>query len=105
MRLPPRSKSYHYLTTYFPEGKIYNSTDPAIVVPHIASFIKTYSVNLDELAITDLSEYKTINEFFARKLKPGARVIESPEDPAIITSGADCRLTVWPTVDLAKQFW
>lgn len=73
--------------------------------PHIASFTKTYSVNLDELAIPDPAGYATINDFFARRLKPGARVIDSPEDPSIITSAADCRLTVWPTVDLAKQFW
>jgi len=87
------------------QGKIYNSTDPAIVVPHIKAFIETYSVNLDELANPDPAGYATINDFFARRLKPGARVIDSPNDTSVITSAADCRLTVWPTVDAAKRFW
>lgn len=87
------------------EGKIYNSTDPLIAVPHIKAFIETYSVNLEELAIQDPSGYATINEFFARRLKPGARVIDSAADPSVITSAADCRLTVWPTVDAAQRFW
>lgn len=89
----------------FIEGKIYNSTDPAIVSPHIKAFIETYSVNLDELAVPDPTGYATINDFFARRLKPGARVIDSPDDPNIITSAADCRLTVWPTINAAKRFW
>lgn len=87
------------------EGKIYNSTDPAIVVPHIKAFIETYSVNLAELDIQDPAGYTTINEFFARKLKAGARIIDDPQDPSVITSAADCRLTVWPTVDAAQKFW
>jgi len=87
------------------QGKVYNSTDPEIVIPHIKAFIETYSVNLEELAIQDPAGYSTINEFFARKLKPGARVIDNVDDPSVITSAADCRLTVWRTVDDATRFW
>ncbi|KAF8300478.1 hypothetical protein DL93DRAFT_2067615 [Clavulina sp. PMI_390] len=88
------------------QGQVYNSTDPAIVVPHIESFIKTYSINLDELAEADPKKYSTINDFFARKLKEGARALkEEDKAPGVITSAADCRLTVWETVDEAKKFW
>lgn len=40
-----------------------------------------------------------------RKLKPDARPIQNADDPAGICSAADCRLTVYPTIDLAKQLW
>lgn len=39
------------------------------------------------------------------KLKPDARPVQNPDDPLTISSAADCRLTVYTTVDLAKQFW
>jgi phosphatidylserine decarboxylase len=41
----------------------------------------------------------------ARKLKPGARPVQSAGDKGVISSAADSRLTVYQTVDLAKQFW
>lgn len=37
--------------------------------------------------------------------QPGARPIDSPNDPTVISSAADCRLTVYPTVEKAKEFW
>lgn len=43
--------------------------------------------------------------FAKRKLKPDARPVENAEDPSGICSAADSRLTVYPTVDLAKKFW
>ncbi|CAE6452374.1 unnamed protein product [Rhizoctonia solani] len=47
----------------------------------------------------------TFNEFFARRMKPDARPIDALEDPAIITSAADCRLTVWNNVATATKVW
>ncbi|EJD39850.1 hypothetical protein AURDEDRAFT_187226 [Auricularia subglabra TFB-10046 SS5] len=88
------------------QGKIYDSTDSDIVVPHIESFIKTYDVDLEQLADPDIKSYKTINEFFSRRLKPGLRPIAAPGDNSVIVSAADCRLTVFSiNVDTAKQFW
>ena len=40
-----------------------------------------------------------------RKLKPGARPVQNADDPLGFCSAADSRLTVYPTVDAAKQFW
>ncbi|CAE6472595.1 unnamed protein product [Rhizoctonia solani] len=60
---------------------------------------------LDSLLQPDLNAYKTFNEFFARRIRPDARPIDSPDDPAIITSVADCRLTVWKNVATATKVW
>ncbi|KAF9244644.1 phosphatidylserine decarboxylase-domain-containing protein [Melanogaster broomeanus] len=84
------------------EGKIYDSPES---VKNIPSFINTYQLSLDELLKSDIRDYKTFNEFFFRKLKPGARPVEHADDPNSFCSAADCRLVVYPTVDLARKFW
>ncbi|KAF7309803.1 hypothetical protein MIND_00352200 [Mycena indigotica] len=84
------------------EGKVYDSPES---VQNIASFIATYQLSTEELLEPDISKYKTFNEFFYRKLKPTARPVDHADDPLSICSAADCRLTVYNTVDLAKQFW
>ena len=40
-------------------------------------YCKGFGVNIEEAAITDLKEYRTFNEFFRRRLKPGCRPISS----------------------------
>ncbi|KAI0628430.1 phosphatidylserine decarboxylase-domain-containing protein [Trametes polyzona] len=84
------------------QGKIYDSPESVKAIP---SFIHTYSIALDELEQPDITKYACFNDFFYRKLKPGARPVRNANDPAGFCSAADCRLTVYPTVDLAKQFW
>ncbi|KAH9941437.1 phosphatidylserine decarboxylase-domain-containing protein [Amylocystis lapponica] len=84
------------------QGKVYDAPESVQSIP---SFIKTYSIPLDELLYPDLKSYKCFNEFFSRKLKDGARPVKNAADPAGICSAADCRLAVYATVDLAKQFW
>lgn len=85
------------------QGQAYDST--VGVLPHIQAFIAQYDIPVDELLITDLSEYKTFNEFFARALKPSARPPASPGDASVVSSAADCRLQVYPTVAHAQEFW
>lgn len=46
-----------------------------------------------------------MNSFFARKLVPGARPIASADDPSVIDSPADCRLSCFDTVSDATKFW
>ena len=89
----------------FKQGAIYDREDPAVVQPHIQSFIETYEIDTSDLLQPDIKTYKTFNEFFARRLKPEARPIDAPEDPSIITSAADCRLTVWNNVATATKVW
>lgn len=45
------------------QGKQFDNPESAESIEH---FVKTYSLQLDELLQPDLSQYKTFNEFFYR---------------------------------------
>ena len=92
----------HVCQPFSQQGKAYDSPES---VKNIPSFIETYSIQLDELLEPDISKYKRFNDFFYRKLRPDARPVQNEDDPNGICSAADCRLTVYKTVDLAKQIW
>ncbi|KAG0261550.1 hypothetical protein DFQ27_002910 [Actinomortierella ambigua] len=79
--------------------------DAPASVAQIPNFIKTYKLNLSELEEPDPTKYATFNDFFHRKLKPGARPIAEPNDPDIIVSAADCRLSVFETIESATKIW
>jgi len=49
-----------------------------------------FSCNLEEAVVSDVTQYKTFNEYFVRKLKPGARDIDPT---ATLVSPADCKVT------------
>lgn len=85
-------------------GKIYDSPESK---EHILPFIKSFQLenSLAELAEPDPTKYATFNDFFARGLKPDARPVAEPGNDAVVSSAADCRLTAYPTVDLATQYW
>jgi phosphatidylserine decarboxylase len=61
-------------------------------------------INVEEAELP-LEEYKTFNQFFYRKLKPGLRPVSSPDDADVVVSAADCRLQVFESVDEATRFW
>jgi len=84
------------------QGKIYDDPESVESIP---SFMETYSIQTDELLEPDISRYKTFNEFFYRRLKSDARPVQNADDIPGFCSAADCRLTVYGTVDLAKKFW
>lgn len=71
----------------------------------IPSFIKFHKLDLSDCLYSDVSNYKTFNEFFFRKLKPGARPNEAPNDSRYSVSPADCRCTAFPTVGDATRLW
>ncbi|KAL8291284.1 hypothetical protein RQP46_002262 [Phenoliferia psychrophenolica] len=85
------------------QGKAFDSEEGAF--EHIKAFVATYNIDCSELLKPNIADYKTFNEFFARELRPGARPIDEANNPAVISSCADCRLTVFQNVDLAKEFW
>ncbi|PSS05247.1 phosphatidylserine decarboxylase-domain-containing protein [Coniella lustricola] len=80
--------------------------DPASVA-HIQPFIESFELQgtLDQLKEPDVTKYKNFNEFFGRELRPDARPIDEPENGLVVSSVADCRLTTFPTVDLATKYW
>jgi len=70
----------------------------------IAPFIRAYKVNTSEAEL-DVSQYRTFNDFFARRLKVGSRPIASVSDPTVLTCPADCRLLVFPSLSSSHHFW
>jgi len=85
------------------EGNFRDSPESA---KEIEPFVESFRGQIDvEDAELPLKDYKTFNEFFYRKLKPGTRPVASPEDPDVIVSAADCRLQVFASVDEATRFW
>jgi phosphatidylserine decarboxylase len=59
---------------------------------------------MDEV-LEPLSNFRTFNQFFYRKLKPGSRPPDSPEDPTVAVSPADSRMTAFETVNEATRVW
>ncbi|KAK5960039.1 phosphatidylserine decarboxylase 2 PWA37_002527 [Arxiozyma heterogenica] len=94
------SKNFKYLlkTLSVRQGRKFDN--PASV-KQIDSFIKFHHLDMSQCLDT---KYSTFNEFFYRKLKPGSRVIES-HSPQYITSPADSRLTVFSSIESAKEIW
>ncbi|GAA5945432.1 hypothetical protein JCM10213_005982 [Rhodosporidiobolus nylandii] len=85
------------------EGQKYDS--PHHVLKRIEAFVKAYNIDTTDLLKPDLTTYPTLNSFFYRKLRPDARPPASPDDATVISSAADCRLTVFDSVDSAKKLW
>ena len=85
-------------------GKEYDSPGS---VAHIQPFIESFDLqaSLVEMVKPDPSSYATFNEFFGREIREDARPIDEPENDLISSSPADCRLTAFPTIDLAMKYW
>ena len=72
---------------------------------HIPSFVKMYQIDLNELLLPDIAQYRTFNEFFYRKLRVDGRPIANPQDGKTIVSAADCRLIVFDNINDATRLW
>ncbi len=85
-------------------GKEYDSPESKA---HILPFIQSFDLSgtLDEMVQPDPAAYPTFNAFFAREIKESARPIAEPENDLVTSSPADCRLTAFPTIDLATKYW
>lgn len=85
-------------------GAEYDSPDSK---EHIVPFIDSFDLqgSLYEMVEPDPSKYPTFNAFFGREIKESARPIASPNDDLVTSSPADCRLTAFPTLDLATKYW
>ncbi|KAK4522041.1 25S rRNA (adenine645-N1)-methyltransferase [Mucor velutinosus] len=83
------------------QGRRFDSPNSAREIP---GFIKFHKIQLHEVW-KPVSSFKTFNEFFYRKLKPGARPTDSPEDPTVAVSPADSRMTAFDSVSEATRLW
>ena len=74
---------------------------------HIEAFIDSFDLRstLPEYVEPDPSKYPNFNAFFTREIRPNARPIAEPNNDLVISSPADCRLTAFPTIDLATKYW
>ena len=74
-------------------GKLANAQMGSFTQFLIKDFIKAYKINMEECAVTDLSSYKTFNEFFIRRLREDVRPISekcyavSPVDGSVGACG------------------
>lgn len=83
------------------QGRKYDNPASARAIP---AFIKFHALNMDEV-LEPVENFKTFNQFFYRKLKPGARPCEAPDEERILVSPADCRSTYFPTLTKATDIW
>lgn len=78
--------------------------DNPLSVKEIPAFIKFHQLDMSEV-LEPTENFNTFNEFFYRKLKPGARPCDSPDNKNVVVSPADCRMMAFPTIDSATKIW
>lgn len=83
------------------QGKKYD--DPASAA-QIQDFINFHMLDMSEVQYPE-EGFKNFNEFFYRKLKPGARPCSAPDNPKVVVSPADCRTVVFDRIDDATAIW
>jgi len=71
----------------------------------IPGFIRQYNIKMDEALQPNPEMYTHFNDFFCRKLRPGARPIDAVDDPSQLCSPADSRMNAFSTVPLSQHFW
>lgn len=67
---------------------------------NIAAFVEKHSINVEEIELP-LSRYRSFNEFFTRKLKPGKRIFD--RNPSIFCSPADGKVLVYPQLEAEQK--
>jgi phosphatidylserine decarboxylase len=67
----------------------------------IRSFIEIFNINMKECE-KSLSEFTTFNDFFTRKLKPDARIIDNK--PESLVSPADGKILAYNNLTLDQHF-
>lgn len=83
------------------QGRKYDSPSSVQSIMH---FIKFHNIDMEDV-LEPVENFKSFNEFFYRKLKPGVRKCDAPDRPEIAVSPADCRTTVFNTVSKATEVW
>ena len=66
----------------------------------IHSFVEEYGINMED-SLKGMGEFKHFNDFFYRRLKPGARPLAGGEDTAVFP--ADARHMGWERADRIKS--
>ncbi|KNC46343.1 uncharacterized protein AMSG_02795 [Thecamonas trahens ATCC 50062] len=69
------------------------------------AFITKYGIDMSLFNRTEYWQFDSVNDWFIRRLRDGARPLASPGSTAVISSVADCRLTVFNSIDRDVSFW
>ncbi|KIV79094.1 phosphatidylserine decarboxylase [Exophiala sideris] len=85
-------------------GKQYDSPESKA---HIKPFLDSFQLwdSMKEMVKPNPEDYANFNEFFSREIRPEARPPAEPNNNLVTSSPADCRLTAFPTIDLATKYW
>ncbi|CAD6885609.1 unnamed protein product [Tilletia controversa] len=78
--------------------------DSPLSKAEIPAFIAFHNLDVSEVR-EPLDSFTTFNEFFYRRLKADARPLDSPQDPGVLVSAADCRLMAFDSVGAATSIW
>lgn len=73
-------------------------------VVRIPSLIEAYNINIKEIELP-VNQYRTLNEFFYRRLREGARPVFAKEYPFYACQPCDCRLMVFENMRMAQRLW
>jgi len=68
-------------------------------------FIKKYGINMSHFQPENYEDFNSVNDWFIRGLKPGARQIAFPEDLSIVVSPADSRIVAYENFGEGRRFW
>src|SRR6478609_4690770 len=71
----------------------------------ISKFVDYYGINMDDFDPSDINEYKTFEDFFARAHKAGSRPIHRPDDALTAVVVADSRVVTYESVAETKKIW
>ncbi len=91
LELLVKRKLYSALTGFFCDRKISRRT--------IKGFVDKFSIDINECQDKP-EDFKSFNDFFARKLKPSARNFDKAQE--ILLSPGDGRLQAWENIDKEK---
>ncbi|KAF5696382.1 phosphatidylserine decarboxylase, partial [Fusarium mundagurra] len=71
----------------------------------ISKFVDYYGINMDDFDPSDINEYNTFEDFFARAHKAGSRPIHRPDDALTAVVVADSRVVTYESVAETKKIW
>ena len=73
--------------------------DTGLSARNIQKFIDDFGIDMS-ICKDNIEDFKSFNQFFTRRLKPGARVFSI--DPVILPSPGDGRVRAWTGIDVNK---
>ncbi|KAI0058418.1 hypothetical protein BV25DRAFT_1891260 [Artomyces pyxidatus] len=90
----------HHITTTAGRDMLHPETKM-----QIPGFVKFFKVKMEDFEPSDLDKFHNFDEFFVRRLRPGARPIAEAEDDTLAVIPSDCRAVFFETVAETKKLW